>query len=428
MATVYYNFDSVMLNLGGTEPNRKAQSISAIQPNPTTNIQYNNTPYFMNNVYFCKDTSEQKTYFVVKSTADPDADGKCIYFAIPVVSNTDPTAEPTEIDKIFQGVKPVTVNLSGFLTDGDPAKIYVASNEWPTVIVGMEYAVKSNFTDITVMKADTIEHLTLSGTNSTPATIRKHIFDWNMNCTLVGEDEAGGEVNVPTVRVDTMDTIALLVMLLLVVSSFYLSVPIIYKYYIVPIAKSGRKDLPLASIDMYWTAITVLIIISFAVFGIKSKQPSYYFFAFTVGLILFISKKWVRENIGNIYSDNKAGINVDFTADSATSNTPKGIDTGYFSVFTTDSGGMNYKAIIAVFITLSAYLGINISSAVSETTDSKFSSAIISFMGLSIFTTAMFMAQIKWKILFFGIFIAVVTTTPMLIFNVMDLITSKISK
>jgi hypothetical protein len=279
-----------------------------------------------------------------------------------------------------------------------------------------------------VMTADSIQHLTLSGSNSTPATIRKQIFGWNMSCTLVGEDEAGGQVNVPTVRVDTMDTIALLVMLLLVVSSFYLSVPIIYKYYIVPIAQAGRKDLPLASIDMFWTAISALTIISFTMFGIKSKQPSYYFFAFTIGIILFISKKWVRENIGNIYSSNKAGINVDFTADPSISNTPKGIDNGYFSIFTTDEGAMNYKAIIAVFITLSAYLGINISSAVSDTTDSKFSSAIISFMGLSIFTTAMFMAEIKWKILFFGIFIAVLTTTPMLIFNVMDLITSKLTK
>ena len=248
-----------------------------------------------------------------------------------------------------------------------------------------------------------------------------------MSCTLVGEDEAGGEVNMPTARVDTMDTIALLVMLLLVVSSFYLAVPIIYKYYIIPIAQT-RENLPLASIDMFWTAISVLTIISFTMFGIKSKQPSYYFFAFTVGLILFISKKWVRENIGNIYSNNKAAINVDFTADPSTSNTPKGIDSGYFTVFTTGSGGMNYKAIIAVFITLSAYLGINISSAVSNTTDSNFSSAIISFMGLSIFTTAMFMDEIKWKILFLGIFIAVLTTTPVLIFNVMDLIASKLTK
>lgn len=428
MATVYYNFDSVSVNLAGTDVDSKTTSIIATQSNPTTNIQYNDAPYFMNSVYFYKDNNANKMYFVVKTTADLEADAKCIYFAIPIVSNTDPTFKPTDIDKVFQGKEVISINLSGCLKDGDSANIFVANNGWPTVVVGTEYAVKSVFTNANVMTGDSIQHLTLSGSNSNPATIRKQIFGWNMSCTLVGEDEAGGEVNVPTVRVDTMDTIALLVMLLLVVSSFYLSVPIIYKYYIVPIAKSGRRNLPLASIDMFWTVITVLTIISFTTFGIKSKQPSYYFFAFTIGLILFISKKWVRENIGNIYSNNKAAINVDFTADPAISNTPKGIDTGYFSVFTTDSGGMNYKAIIAVFITLSTYLGINISSAVSDTTDSKFSSAIISFMGLSIFTTSMFMAQINWKILIFGIFIAVVTTTPMLIFNVMDLITSKLTK
>lgn len=421
MATVYYNFDSLTVSPSSS----KQQSISATQTNPVTNIQYNNIPYFINNMYFYHDSDKHKFYLIVQTTSDPQSNTKCIFFAIPLTTTTDPTSKrtETEIDKLFKASSSVTINLSKCLTDGDSATIYThIGSEWETVLVNTSYTIQSDLTNKTVTS---IDKLTLSGNKSISATIRKQIFGWNMDCTLLGEDEAGGEINVPAVRVDTMDTVALLVMMLLVVSSFYLAVPIIYKYYIVPVART-HANLPLASIDIYWTAISVLTIISLTMYGLKSKQPSYYFFAFTVGLILFICKKWIRENIGNIYTTNKAEINVDFTANPKISNTPPGIEPGYFAVYTTSAGGTNYKAIIATFITVSAYLGINIAGAVSESADSKYTSAIMSFLGISIFTTSMFMDKINWKILIFGIFIAVATTTPMLIFNVLDLIASKI--
>jgi hypothetical protein len=416
MATVYYNFDSLTVS----PSSNKTQAITATQTNPVTNIQYNNIPYFISNMYFYKDTNANKFYFIVQTTSDPQSNTKCIFFAIPLKIET--TSNETEIDKLFKASSSITINLSKCLTDGDTANIYNhTASGWNTVVVNTEYTIKSELENKTI---NLIDKLTLSG-KSISVTIRKQIFGWNMDCTLLGEDEAGGEVNVPAVRVDTMDTMALLVMLLLVVSSFYLAVPIIYKYYIIPIART-HQNLPLASIDMYWTAISVLTIISLATYGIRSKQTSYYFFAFTVGLILVICKQWVRAHIGNIYTTNKAEVNVDFTANPKISNTPPGIAPGYLAVYTTSDGGTNWKAIISAFITLSSYLGINVAGAVSEDADAIYTRAIFGFIGMAIFTTSMFMDKIDMKILIFGIFMLLLATVPTAIFNVLDYASSKI--
>jgi hypothetical protein len=422
MATVFYNFDRLTITPGKT----KTQSIVATQTTPFINIEYNKVPYFISSVYFCLHTGDNNPYFIIKTTADPQASAKCIYFAIPLTTSTDSTYVNTDIDKLFAAESAVTINLSGCIKDGDSAKIYTASNGWSTVVLDTPYVVKTAFTSATVMNTTGIENLTLSGSNPLQATITKQIFDWNMECTLVGEDEAGGQVNVVPRRIDTMDTMALLVILMLVVSSFYLAVPIIYKYYIIPIAKT-RMNMPLASIDIYWSSISILAIIAFAIFGLKTKQTAYYFYAFTIGIILVISKKWVHENIGNVYSENKAEINVDFTANQKFGTGPHGIDSDYFSVFTTQSGGMNLKAIISTFFTMIIFLVTFLYSNLEEISNSKFSSSIISFIGLAIFTTSMFMDKIRWNILFFGIFIALATTMPMIFLNVMDLITRVIT-
>lgn len=424
MAAVYYNFDSINVDLKGTSENDKHLSIAATQSTPSTNIQYNDVPYFINNISFYKDSGANKDYLVVETTTDTNSPGKCVFFAIPLKTSTDPSMKKTDIDKLFEGTGAITINLSGCVNDGDSATMYIASNEWPTIVVTTEYNVKSSFAPDKVVKD--IKHLTLSGASS-KLTIRKQIFGWNMNCTLMGEDEAGGEVNMPTIRVNTMDTTVLIVTLLLVVSAFYVSVPIIYKYYIIPIAQT-RPNLPLASIDIYWTTICVLTILSLTTYGLKSQQPSYYFVAFTVGLILFICKKWIRENIGNIYSKNTAEINVDFAANPDISSPPPGIEPGYFAVYTTSEGGMNYKAIIFVFITLSIYMGSSVSSLSGASSDSKFSGFIMSFLGMAIFTTAMFMEKINWKIVIGAIVFSTMIAAPMIIMHVLELVTSKIAK
>jgi hypothetical protein len=421
MATVFYNFDRLTITPGKT----KTQSIVATQTTPFINIEYNKVPYFISSVYFCLHTGDNNPYFIIKTTADPQASAKCIYFAIPLTTSTDSTYVNTDIDKLFAAESAVTINLSGCIKDGDSAKIYTASNGWSTVVLDTPYVVKTAFTSATVMNTTDIENLTLSG-NSTSATITKQIFDWNMECTLVGEDEAGGQVNVVPRRIDTMDTMALLVIIMLVVTSVYLAVPIIYKYYIIPIAKT-RQNMPLASIEMYWSTVIGFALISFALFGLKMKQPAYYFYAFTFGLILFICKKWVRDNIGNVYSENKAEINVDFTANPKLGTGPHGIDPGYFSVFATSSGEINFKAMIAMFLTICIPIPILMAGISGDASDFQFSSAMISYIGFAIGTTSMFMDKIRWDIVIFGIFIAVATTTPIILFKVIDMITNAIT-
>ena len=406
MATVYYNFDSITVSLAGLNTQN---AIAATQTNATTNIQYNDLPYFINQLYFYHDSNANQNYFIVQTTATPGEFNQCMFFAIPVDTNSDPTATSTDIDKLFEGTSgSATVNISACLTDGDSAKIYTATNGWNTVVVDEHYIIKNNLT-----QANTVSHIdnfTLDG-NSTNTTIRKQIFGWNMTCSLLGEDENGGHVQTPAVKIDSMDTMALIVTLLLIVTSFYLSVPVVYKFY------------------MYWTAICGLTILSLVSYGLKSKLPSYYFFAFTVGLILFICKKWVQDNIGNVYTNNLAQLNLTMTADPNTGKPSHGIDPGYFSVYLSKNGaGFNYKAMVFMFVTMSIYLGITVSSLATDTDASKYSAAIISFMGMAIFTTSMFMEEINWKVLIFGILIAIVTTTPMIIFNVMDLVTKAISK
>jgi hypothetical protein len=426
MATVYYNFDSITVSLAGL--NTKSV-IAATQTNATTNIQYNDLPYFINQLYFYHDSNANQNYFVVQTTATPGESNQCMFFAIPVDTNSDNAATSTDIDKLFEGSGSgsVTVNLSSCLTDGDNAKIYTATdNGWNTVVVDKHYTIKNNLTANNTITH--IDHMNLSTGGSIPATIRKQIFGWNMTCSLLGEDENGGQVQTPAVKIDSMDTMALIVTLLLIVTSFYLSVPVVYKFYILPIAMT-RTNMPLASIDMYWTAICGLTILSLVSYGLKSKLPSYYFFAFTVGLILFICKKWVQDNIGNVYTNNLAELNLTMTADPTTGKPSHGIDPGYFSVYLTKNGaGFNYKAIAFMFVTMSMYLGISVSSLATDTDANKYTSAIISFMGMAIFTTSMFMEEINWKVLIFGILIAIVTTTPMIIFNVMGLVTKAISK
>lgn len=426
MATVYYNFDSITVSLAGL--NTKSV-IAATQTNATTNIQYKDLPYFINQLYFYHDTNANQNYFIVQTTATPGEFNQCMFFAIPVDTNSDPTATSTDIDKLFEGSGSgsVTVNLSSCLTDGDNAKIYTATdNGWNTVVVDKHYTIKNNLTANNTITH--IDHMNLSTGGSIPATIRKQIFGWNMTCSLLGEDEDGGEVHTQAVKIDSMDTMALIVTLLLIVSSFYLSVPVIYKFYILPIAMT-RKDMPLASIDMFWTAISILTVLSLTSYGLKAQQPSYYFFAFTVGLIVFICKKWVQDNIGNVYTNNSAELNLTMTANSATGKGPTGVDPGYFTVyFTGDKSGFNYKAIIAVFITMSTYLGTNIANLASSSDSSAYSGAILSFIGMAIFTTAMFMDKINWSVLLFGIIIAIVTTTPMIAFSVMNRITAAMTK
>lgn len=424
MATVYYNFDSITVSLAGI--NTKTV-IAATQANATTNIQYNDLPYFINQLYFYHDANANQNYFVVQTTATPGEFNQCMFFAIPVDTSSDTAQTNTDIDKLFGGNSgSVTANISGCLTDGDNAKIYTATdNAWPTVVVNKHYTIKSNLTSNNTVAH--IDHFTINGA-SILATIRKQIFGWNMTCTLLGEDDEGGQVNVPAIKVDSMDTMALIVTLLLVVSSFYLSVPIIYKFYILPIAMT-RMKMPLASIDMFWTAVSVLTILSLTSYGLKAQQPSFYFFAFTVGLILFICKKWVQDNIGNVYTDNLAELNLTMTADNTTGKGERGVDPGYFSVYLNGDGkGFNYKAMIAVFITMSTYLGTNVANLATSSNASTYTGAILSFVGMAIFSTAMFMDEINWKILIFGIIIAVVTTTPMIAFSVMNKITAAISK
>jgi hypothetical protein len=424
MATVYYNFDSITVSLAGL--NTKSV-IAATQANASTNIQYKDLPYFIDQLYFYHDTNANQNYFVVRTTATPGVSNQCMFLAIPIDSSTDSNKTDTDIDKLFGGTSGSTnVNISECLTSGDNAKIYTATeNGWNTVVVDKHYTIKSNLT--TNNTVTHIDHFTLNG-GSIPATIQTRNFGWNMTCDLLGEDEDGGEVNVPAVKIDSMDTMALIVTLLLVVSSFYLSVPVIYKFYILPIAMT-RTELTLASIDMFWTAISVLTILSLTSYGLKAQQPSYYFFAFTVGLIVFICKKWVQDNIGNVYTNNSAELNLTMTANSATGKGPTGVDPGYFTVYLSgDKSGFNYKAILAVFITMTTYLGTNIASLASSSDASTYSGAILSFIGMAIFTTAMFMDKINWSVLLFGIIIVIVTTTPMIAFSVMNRITAAMTK
>jgi hypothetical protein len=290
-AEVYYNFDKTTIT--GLTPTSAKASIGLKQSEPpTTNIRYLDTNYCQQNVYICKDGNNY--YCVVLNVDDIHAPTRFVYFAIKLKpSETKPSAGAslTDFDQLYSASSSsVSVTLNSYLKDGDKASVYTDKQSgYITILASSPITMTNQISASNVMQSTNITGLRFGGSDN--AIIKKSILDWNIDCTLAGED--GEEVEVSSKSPDFVHDVMIFTILGIIMASTYAFIPVFYRSVIIPLKS-------LQSIDTYWSIISIVTLIMLLAYAIESKDNNWYF-VFLSYLLIWISAKFsIKNNIGDI--------------------------------------------------------------------------------------------------------------------------------
>jgi hypothetical protein len=188
----------------------------------------------------------------------------------------------------------------------------------------------------------------------------KQVLDWNVTCSLVGEDSSSGTTQYSASNPDNMDGMVIIIVLLMIVSGIYMMMPVIYLQFIVGIART-RISAPLNSIDKFWTFVCFLALIALLIVGVATKKNTYYFVFVCIFLLFFSSKKWISDNVGNIMAKDaaSAGPQMVTTLDG------KDLDPGMFSILSDSNAfkGLQIVLFFGILATFSTAITLGVSKS-----------------------------------------------------------------
>jgi len=411
--SLFYNYDTMKIT-GLTSGSVK--HLIALPQSTSTNLKYKNVQYSAIHLFFYKTSSpaEPKYYMIIQNlVSGSDAKHNAILFAIELISGA---STATEVDKILNGTETsVEITLNNQVTDGGDIDIVSTSNSIYVITLRTKMSVlQSSYSDLNTkgfLTKDSTEiknfltnfdeYLPKGGTDASPGKVRKTILDWQIDCTLLGEDSEYAETVVANSdNTSIMDNLQLAFVLILIVSGIYLATPAIFQRLVLPIAIShSAVALPLKSIDIYWTVVGFFAILVLFIYGIAAKQNMMYFILICIFLLFLAAKSVITNNLGNFYGTeiDQSTLSSDFKRmfDTEIQATPS-LNPDMFAAFIggTKLGGFLSFTIICLFISISLMSGalgaIKFASDANNPQRSEFERSVSKSKGDAIFYSCFF--------------------------------------
>jgi hypothetical protein len=331
---VVYNYESILI------PGLTEKSLSSVieskYPKVLTNIKLNDDTYFLQKMYFYKESSS--IWLILQNNSDPNMNsGKTLYLAALIALNGPQSSGIDEMFKLGPSPKNVELTLNNDFKDGGKAQINDSNG---TITVVLRDPVNIKTTEVPqglTFYTKTITDLNLD-TSKPDAIVIKSFMDWAMSCELEGE---GPEDKTEATKKPTdglMNNINMIMTMVLVVGALNLASPQIYKLFIVPILrtygsdpKAGEK--PVTSIHLLWVITLSMMILQLIIFGFSGKGSPFYFLALMLILILVSIEKSLSENF---VDGGKKSLLVADEINIGGGEVLKNNIGGYISIFTTD--------------------------------------------------------------------------------------------
>ena len=331
---VVYNYESILI------PGLTEKSLSSVieskYPKVLTNIKLNDDTYFLQKMYFYKESSS--IWIILQNNSDPNMNsGKTLYLAAPIALNGPQSSGIDEMFKLGPSPKNVELTLNNDFKDGGKAQINDSNG---TITVVLQERVNIKTTEVPqglTFYTKTITDLNLD-ISKPDAIVIKSFMDWAMSCELEGE---GPEDKTEATKKPTdglMNNINMIMTMVLVVGALNLASPQIYKLFIVPIlqtygANNGEK--PITSIHLLWVVTLGMMIFQLIIFGFSGKGSPFYFLALMLILILVSIEKSLSENF--VDGGKKSLLVADAINIGGNVGVLKNNIGGYISIFTTDN-------------------------------------------------------------------------------------------
>lgn len=394
-SAVYYNYPPIRIQ--GVSTNNKGV-ISYTPPTEyAVNISYHTLDYILSAI--CLYTENGTSYLILqnKNTVTSDKSNLYIYLVIKLEEGDsgDSGDSKNDINKIMDQLQSGTAsevscdNLNSLLNTMGAANIcpnthdhhqdgYIVRFENTIKVKGLSSGTKAFTTTNAWMEV--IEPIM-----SSPITWTNQNLDWTFQCSY-SDDNGSGTKNEKAVNPDPMHDIVTIMVLLMVASGLYLAMPVIYTKAILGMY-ADTDTMYLKALDFIWSLNGFLWGLLFVIAAIVKKHNSYYFMSLMVFLILFSCKKWISDNVGDLYdtsADNKNKIENNLNALTGRKNVT--INTDYPNII--NCAGKGNKALsfaefcaLVFFILSAVYAGVDAS---------KFNYFAYTFMGLIIMVTGFF--------------------------------------
>jgi hypothetical protein len=286
-----------------------------------------------------------------------------------------------------------TLSLNTPLTNLKTANVYTsADKDGFTIRFGNSLKVSSTSTGFTNQLPNDW-HVNLDPNDPLFTTIEwtNQNLDWTFQCSY-SDDNGSGTKNEKAVNADPMHDIVTIMVLLMVASGIYLAMPVIYTQGILGMY-ADRTPMYLKALDFIWSLNGFLWGLLFVIAAIVKKHNSYYFMSLMVFLILFSCKKWISDNMGDLYDKSQENTEKIKTKIKELTGRNVEIIPDYPDII--NFAGKGNKALS--FIECCAFVFFIISAVYAGVDASKFNYFAYTFMGLIIMATGVFNGMPKWE-------------------------------
>lgn len=329
--SIYYNF--VNITITGIDSNSKTRAINVLQgDNPIANIKYNDTTYFMRNIYIYKHTTGTDKWLIVETTSDPHGvSGDLLYLvakinAVEVFGSTIGGGSP--IDKILTGTVPtVPFDLKSLLVDGADAT-YTLDDDTKSIYITLADTAHSISALRPVLTSAQVYPNSSTPSQQFPdrifnpvqeknAVIRQSMLDWDTTCVPELEDMKD-TIDLPAaIGSPAYSTGLFMGSMALIAVAVYLGTPTIFTNLIVPLAKelpNNAAEIPIYGVSFFWNIVMFLIIVQLFAFGMTGLSVNYYYLGFVMLVVWFLANKSIIDKFASSSDGNLAAGSFNFAS------------------------------------------------------------------------------------------------------------------